>query len=277
MDKSIGNYSKKDFDPKEYLICNPDLIEHYCDLNGLTEHFHQHGSHEARLFETNKIPSNRWDYKNVWNKASQSFEEAKVGVAGYADEDLFSKSAIQSVSYLEKHLDFTTDDYLLEIGCGVGRVGFELSQKCKHWTGMDVSSQMIKFAKNYLKEFGNIDLIESSGYDLSPIDSNSTDKAYCIVVFMHLDEWERYSYVKDAFRVLRSGGKFLVNNINLCSDDGWKLFAEHCMVSPEDRPLNISKTSTDCELKTYFEKSGFIDIKVDINDTLWLTVSGVKP
>jgi len=42
------------------------------------------------------------------------------------------------------------------------------------------------------------------------------------VVFMHLESWDRYNYISEAFRALRPGGRIYVDNINLCSDGGWK-------------------------------------------------------
>jgi len=51
-----------------------------------------------------------------------------------------------------------------------------------------------------------------------PIADRSIDFVYCTVVFMHLEQWDRYNYVEEAFRVLRRDGKFYVDSANLCSD-----------------------------------------------------------
>jgi ubiquinone/menaquinone biosynthesis C-methylase UbiE len=268
-----------DFNPFDYLFCNPDLIEHFCkiDKKALESHYIKHGLVEGRIHNPNNLPKSRWDYKNVWNKASGTFDNAKIGVAGYTDENLFERSAHKSVKYLSEQMNITEECNVLEIGCGVGRVGKELARLCNHWTGLDACSKMISFAKDYLKGLTNITLFESNGYDLSEISSDSKDKVYCIVVFMHLDEWERYNYIKESYRILKEGGKLLVNNINLCSTDGWNLFREHCDLSPQDRPLNISKTSTSLELEEYFKRAGFSNLSTTSDEeNLWITVCGTK-
>ena len=274
---SKDNHLPNKFDVGEYLSCNPDLLNHFCDIEGLKKHFLESGHSEGRLYDLAKKPQSRWDYKNVWDKASSNFGNAKIGVAGFTDDDLFEKSATDSVEYICRNLNITEQCSVLEIGCGVGRVGKVLSKICSLWTGVDASSKMIEYAGKYLKGIDNVCLLESSGYDLSEVASSSVDKVYCIVVFMHLDEWERYNYIKESFRVLKDGGELLVNNINICSKEGWKLFLEHCTIEPKDRPLNISKTSTSTEIENYFDKVGFSDIITTKDDTsLWLTVCGKK-
>ena len=53
-------------------------------------------------------------YKNVWNCASQTFENAKIGVAGYADEDLFNVSAEKSLRYILKRIDIKKEFNVLD-------------------------------------------------------------------------------------------------------------------------------------------------------------------
>ena len=268
-----------DFNALDYLFCNPDLIEHFCkiDKEALISHYVGYGEHEGRIYDPKNLPKSRWDYKNVWNKASGTFDNAKIGVAGYSDETLFEHSGQESVKYLSDQINITRNCNVLEIGCGVGRVGRELAKICRHWTGLDACSKMIGFAKDYLKDCPNVSLLESNGFDLKGISDNSQDKVYCIVVFMHLDEWERFNYIKESHRILKEGGKLLVNNINLCSSEGWNLFEEHSGIAPQDRPLNISKTSTNTELEQYFKRAGFSDLSTTIDEeSLWVTVCGIK-
>lgn len=211
----------------------------------------------------------------MWNHASKTIKDAKIGVTGYSDDNMFNISAEKSLRYILKRINIDIDYNVLEIGCGIGRIGKEISKICCHWTGLDASTKMISFAKDYLKDHHNVTLKESSGYDLHSIPNNSQDVVYCIVVFMHLDEWERFNYIKESYRVLKKGGVLLVNNINLCSKQGWKLFEEHCEIKPNERPLNISKTSTQSEIVEYFKQADFVDIKSDF-ENLWVAVSGSK-
>jgi SAM-dependent methyltransferase len=115
-----------------------------------------------------------------------------------------------------------------------------------------------------------------NGIDLDGVADASVDVVYCTGVFMHLDEWERYRYLAEAFRVLRPGGRLYVDNINLLSPDGWRIFAETARMDPFARPVNVSKTSTPEELSWFASQAGFADVRAR-SGTLWITVVARKP
>jgi ubiquinone/menaquinone biosynthesis C-methylase UbiE len=215
-------------------------------------------------------------YKDVWTKVSGDIDSAKISVSGYTDEAQYVETGQMTLNMLRTYVGIHPTDVILEIGAGVGRVGAALSPHCKEWIGADVSPHMVRHMKDRLKGLANVRPIEISGYDLAPIPSNSIDMVYCTVVFMHLDEWDRYAYVKEGLRVLKPGGRMLVDNVNLASDAGWKFFMEHCAVKPTDRPANISKTSTPQELEIYFSRAGFEGIQQHFGD-LWVITNATKP
>jgi hypothetical protein len=68
------------------------------------------------------------------------------------------------------------------------------------------SSEMIRQARRKTLGLDNVRFVEVSGYDLQPVPDNSVDVVYTTVVFMHLDEWDRYNYCLEAFRVLNPAG-----------------------------------------------------------------------
>ena len=73
-------------------------------------------------------------------------------------------------------------------------------------------------------DIDNVELHEISGYDLQPIPDTSVDVVYCTVVFMHIEEWDRYNYILEAARVLKPGGRIMVDNYSLATDSGWGMF-----------------------------------------------------
>jgi len=218
----------------------------------------------------------RSHYKGVWNSVSASEDDAKFAVSGYTDESLYQSTGIGTRDMILKFVGLNADDVVLEIGAGVGRVGATIAPLCKEWIGVDVSSNMVKHIAKRLAGLGNVRAVESNGYDLSGIADRSVDLVYSTVVFMHLDEWDRYSYIKEGLRVLRPGGRMLVDNVDLTSDNGWKFFEDHCKVPPAERPVQISKTSTPDELRTYFTRAGYERIELRQWD-LWVTAWGYKP
>lgn len=218
----------------------------------------------------------RDEYKAVWNSVSVTETEAMFAVSGHTREDELAQTARGTVGVLKECVGVNSNDVILEIGAGVGRVGAELAPLCREWIGADVSENMLAHISARLKKHKNVRTVALSGFDLSPISSGSVDLAYCTVVFMHLDEWDRYGYIKEVYRVLKPGGRVFVDNINLLSDAGWALFLEHCAIPPDKRPSHISKTSTPAELTTYLTRAGFADVGTKESD-LWVFAFGFKP
>src|SRR5262249_14484819 len=139
-----------------------------------------------------------------------------------------------------------------------------------------VSPHMLAFAAERLRNFPNVEFIELSGNDLRPIADKSIDVVYSTVVFMHLESWDRYSYVEEAFRVLRPGGKLYVDNVNLCSDGGWAIFETHRRFPIAERPDHITVCSTPQELQEYLKRAGFESIETETGVEL-VSVWGRKP
>ena len=90
------------------------------------------------------------------------------------------------------------------------------------------------------------------------------------------DEWERYRYLAEAFRVLRPGGRVYVDNINLLSPEGWTIFTQTMRMDPLARPVNVSKTSTPEELSWFATQAGFVVVHTR-GGSLWITAIARKP
>jgi len=217
----------------------------------------------------------RSEYKSVWNDLSDTEDRAKMHVSGYVEEEKYLHAANETKKSLDATVGIKPDDEILEIGCGVGRVGMVLAPLCKRWIGCDVSSNMLKHAAKRLSKFKNIRLIEISGFDLKPVADASVDVVYCTVVFMHLEEWDRYNYVLEAYRVLRPGGRIFIDNFSLCTEEGWSVFETHRAIPATQRPPHISKSSTPQEIETYLTKAGFKSVRVEQNK-LWVYGWGLK-
>jgi ubiquinone/menaquinone biosynthesis C-methylase UbiE len=221
------------------------------------------------------LPESRHEYKATWNVLSGSIRQATLHVIGDVKEDEIRSTADVTRDVLKSTVGIRPDDVILEIGCGIGRVGQVLAPMCKEWIGCDVSANMLNHARDRLTACSNVRLIEISGFDLSPVPSASIDLVYCTVVFMHLDEWDRYNYILEAYRVLRPGGRIYVDNFNLRSDDGWNVFDVHRKAFPRYRPPHIGKSSTPQEIEVYLRRADFTQIKIQEQD-LWVRGSAVK-
>ncbi len=221
-------------------------------------------------------PRARSEYGAVWNAVSRSETEAKYVVSGYVDEETYRATGEATVGILREHVGVNPDDVILEIGAGVGRVGAALAPLCREWIGVDASENMARHIRQRLARFKNVRAICNNGFDLSAVDSASIDLVYSTVVFMHLDEWDRYGYLVEAFRVLKPGGRVFVDNYTIANDAGWKFFEEHRAIKPALRAPQISRMSTPQELEIYLTRAGFSGVRHSIRD-LWVQACGVKP
>jgi ubiquinone/menaquinone biosynthesis C-methylase UbiE len=216
-------------------------------------------------------------YKSVWQSLALSPEGAAAYVSGYSDEEMMYATADDTLQILRDTVGIHDDDTVLEIGCGLGRVGRSLAPFVREWVGCDVSPEMLRIAARKLKGIENVRLVEVSGFDLSPIADASVDVVYCTVVFMHLDEWDRYTYCLEAWRVLRPGGRFYCDNANIASDEGWAMFEEVRRNFPANkRPPQSSRCSSVPELETFLTRAGFIDCQVKTRP-MWVYGWGKKP
>jgi SAM-dependent methyltransferase len=218
----------------------------------------------------------RSEYKKVWSALSTTLDQAKLHVIGVREEAALQSTGEETLRFLQESVGVRKDDVVLEIGCGIGRVARFVAPLCRKWIGCDVASNMLSLAAERLKDFPNVELIETSGYDLAGVGDASVDVVYCTIVFMHLEPWDRYNYVMEAFRVLRPDGRIYVDNINLCSDGGWKVFETHRAFSPTNRPPHMTQNSTPQEIETYLRRAGFSDVRIRTDDD-WIRASGTKP
>jgi SAM-dependent methyltransferase len=218
----------------------------------------------------------RSEYKKVWSALSDTEDRAKLHVIGVTEEAALEATGKETLRFLQDSVCIGKDDVVLEIGCGVGRVGKVVAPRCRKWIGCDVASNMLSLTADRLKDLSNVELVELSGYDLSGVADASVDVVYCTVVFMHLESWDRYNYILEAFRVLRPGGRIYVDNINLCSDGGWKVFEIHRAFSPASRPPHMTQNSTPQEIETYLKRAGFSDVQIRTDDD-WIRAWGTKP
>ena len=217
----------------------------------------------------------RSEYKKVWSALSTTEEQAKLHVIGVTEEAAFESTGEQTLGFLQDSVGIGKEDVVLEIGCGIGRVGKVVAPLCRKWIGCDVASNMLSLTAQRLKDLPNVGFIEISGYDLNGVADASVDVVYCTIVFMHLEPWDRYNYLLEAFRVLRPNGRIYVDNINLCSDGGWQVFETHRAFSPTNRPPHMTQNSTPQEIETYLTRAGFSDVRIRTDDD-WIRASGIK-
>jgi len=118
----------------------------------------------------------------------------------------------------ESGIPFTGSENMLEIGCGIGRMTRYFVRRFKEVHGIDVSEEMIRRARENLRESENISLHVGNGCDLGCFEDASFDFVFSYITFQHIPAKAiTLNYIREVGRVLRSGGHFYfqVNNTHV--------------------------------------------------------------
>lgn len=150
---------------------------------------------------------------DAWN------DPAQMGLDVDTPEDV--------VPYLDRTMIepfFGTCDVLLEIGAGGGRFTEVLLPRCKKLIAVDTSPTMLDLLRERFAGDSRLECRLVDGRGLGQIADDSVDAAFSYGVFVHLQHWDIYHYLAELGRVLKPGGKALIQHSNLLSDLGWAKF-----------------------------------------------------
>lgn len=134
---------------------------------------------------------------------------------------------------------------VLEIGVGTGRLAVKVAPVCKHFTGVDISSETVKRAEENLKDLDNVKIICDDF--LSAELHEKFDVVYSSLTFMHIEEKQKA--VDKVFTLLKNGGRFVLStdkNQSDAIDAGFtkiKVFPD----KPDDTKMYIEKSGMNIE------------------------------
>ncbi len=219
----------------------------------------------------------RRQYAATWDLLASSMDSARVAAAGPSkDEEEFRRSAATTIANLRELANIQQSDRVLEVGCGVGRIGEALSPHCLIWTGADVSTKMLGYASERLKGLANVRLVQLRRVGLSEFENGAFDVVYFTNMLMHVDAMDQWQYAKDSFRVLRPGGRIFLDIIDIESEAGWEKFTHDAgRYKHLERPPYIPQFSTASELQIYLHRAGFQNVQVHRRAPL-VIVTGTK-
>jgi len=98
-------------------------------------------------------------------------------------------------------------DAALEIGCGPGRLMRPMSRHFREVHGVDVSDEMVRLARERLRDTPNAFPVAGTGADLAMFHDCTFDFVYSYAVFQHIPSRDVvFQYLREAWRVLKPGG-----------------------------------------------------------------------
>ncbi len=211
----------------------------------------------------------RSQYSAVWDSLSLTSDSAAFAATGYSDESSLQTSGKQVAARIAAAISLKASDDVLEIGCGVGRVGWAIAQECRSWIGCDISKTMLSHAQRRLAGLSNVRFVHLQKANLGEILDASVDVVYCTNMLAHLDQMERWQYVTEARRILRPSGRLYIDTIALNSPEGWAMLLNNL----EQRRNGVEAPyipipSTTDELIAYGNRAGFAASQTEQRDSL---------
>jgi ubiquinone/menaquinone biosynthesis C-methylase UbiE len=211
------------------------------------------------------------NYKQIWNNLSRNVDDASYHVCCLKgdDEDEIRANGAHTAAFLREILRIEKTDKVLEIGCGVARIGRELAPYCGEWHGTDIAGNMLVYAAERTRGIPNVFYHELPNSALRIFPDNTFDKVYSSIVFMHLDKPDVFTYMKEAYRVLKRGGRAYFDTYNILAPEAWQEFLKifDNFEPGEERPGHLSQFSTPQEIEKFMQEAGYD----------WIQVNGENP
>ena len=104
-------------------------------------------------------------------------------------------------------LRLSPDKSVLEVGVGTGRLAIRVCDKCKTFTGVDISPKTVERAKENLQELQNTHLIH--GDFLTHSFPETFDIIYSSLTFMHIKD--KHNAIKKAANLLNINGRVVLS------------------------------------------------------------------
>ena len=205
------------------------------------------------------------NYKDFWSNVSTAWFDAAFAVVGTpfdADPtpDSVRLSGEPEVDIIVDKLRIGKNSKVLEIGCGVARLAWHMVKRCGHYTGSDITKNMLEVSRRELAGARNFDLVELFEAKPLPFPDASFDAVYSQAVFIHIDREDCFRYMQEAFRVLKPGGRAYFQFYNLNHPVGGDIFewVAKNTVTPEGKVRGRVHFLGNEEVRTYAKRAGFV-------------------
>lgn len=183
-----------------------------------------------------KVRSGKCDYTSLYRMLSEQFgteEAVKKGVGG--EFEAFGKIELA----LLVHLGLMPHHYLIDVGCGSGRLSSQLAGYLQgRYLGTDVVRPFLEHARAVTpRSDWRFELVDEL---VIPEEAAQADLVCFFSVMTHLLHEQSFVYLQEACRVLKSGGRIVFSFLDFSVPDHWAIFELNVNdVDKNMHPLNM--------------------------------------
>jgi SAM-dependent methyltransferase len=160
--------------------------------------------------------------RRTWSHYAQEWDrrpDLNLGRKTLGDEwgePAFAERIVDDLSapYLGPDVD------VLELGCGGGKFSALLRARTRRLVCADISPDMLARARVHVGDGDDVEYHQLNGRDFAGVPDRSVDMIFSYDVLLHLQPQNIFSYLRDARRILRPRGIFMLHAINLASPGG---------------------------------------------------------
>lgn len=213
-------------------------------------------------------------YRDWWNASSVTMEAAYASTIAPTTESEYRSRGWNGddnslgARHLIERAGLGAESRVLEIGCGIARIGREMAPHVKEWHGADISPNMIALARQRTSHLPNVVFHELDGVGgLSRLPAGRFDFVYATIVLMHLDKEDLFEYLRQAHRLLDEGGCAYFDTWNILHPDVFRIWRQAARFG-DNKPRGRIQCCTPDEFRLYLEEAGFAITSFDTEDRL---------
>lgn len=183
---------------------------------------------------------------------NQMPEDEAMSVAVGGDYEFMGSHLVNVL----KSYGLKSGDYLIEVGCGSGRVAYALSKsdlfENVSYLGTDISEELLQYAMKKCREtswqFVKVDSLKI------PEKDEQADLVCFFSVFTHLLPEESYLYLQEAKRVLKPSGKIIFTFFDFKEPNHWPIFHENIQCLKAHKPKVLDAFLSKDAVEVWAEK-----------------------
>ena len=188
---------------------------------------------------------NKFDLKRSYShwlelvraKSPSQENRAEDGAMQQAIGGEFAAFGIMERALLIKY-GLTDRDYVIDVGCGAGRLAKPLSEFLTgKYLGTDIVPDLVHYARKLVnRPDWRFEVVENL---VIPEQDEQASFVCFFSVFTHLLHEQSYTYLREAKRVLKPGGKVILSFLEFSIPSHWNVFEGTLGDVEGDHPLNV--------------------------------------